>query len=234
MDSKKSIAKLREAVVSALKVLGLSRTCAVEVDGLVEGVDCRVSLSRGRVEMLCGDVMSKFADSLKKFVGDSGADVMLMAGGVCKMPAAREVVKNVGGENCWYGLECVAVDEAVVTGCCIQATLLNHSGLLSFEENESLFGLGEIGVTSLTFEAGVEGGEKVQILRQGTPMGVFCHGVVKDVQEGEGVKVFMDGKSIVSLDGVSGGDVEVAVKVGLNGAVEVCCQGANLVLEPSV
>jgi len=116
VDSKKSISKLREAVVSSLKVLGLSRTCSIEVDGLVEGVDCRVNLSRGRLEMLCGSSFSDFEEVLGSFVQESGADesvpvdVCLFAGGMCNMPAVQEMIKKVL-PDCWYGLESLSVEE---------------------------------------------------------------------------------------------------------------------------
>ncbi|GMI61437.1 hypothetical protein ScalyP_jg2956 [Parmales sp. scaly parma] len=243
VDSKKSISKLREAVVSSLKVLGLSRTCSIEVDGLVEGVDCRVNLSRGRLEMLCGSSFSDFEEVLGSFVQESGADesvpvdVCLFAGGMCNMPAVQEMIKKVL-PDCWYGLESLSVEEAVVTGCAIQATLLNHSGLLSFEENQSFLGINgsnnevtkdEITVSSLSFSAGVGDSSKTEIMAAGTPLGITCYGIVKDVKVGDKVSVFMGGdKAVALLEDLGEGDVEVSMKLNLDGTVEVGCGGVFL------
>ena len=131
-----------------------------------------------------------------------------------------------------------------MTGCSIQATLLNHSGLLSFEENQTLLGVNgmnnsndgvEIKTSSLSLEVGVEGGEKVVVVKSGTALGVTSFGVVKGVEEGKSVDVYINdgGKSICTLDGVTAGDVEVGLKINLDGSVEVNCEGASLTLAAS-
>tara|TARA_B110000305_G_scaffold227204_1_gene275625 strand:+ start:441 stop:794 length:354 start_codon:yes stop_codon:yes gene_type:complete len=115
---------------------------------------------------------------------------------------------------------------------------LNHSGLLSFEENQSFLGINgsnnevtkdEITVSSLSFSAGVGDSSKTEIMAAGTPLGITCYGIVKDVKVGDKVSVFMGGdKAVALLEDLGEGDVEVSMKLNLDGTVEVGCGGVFL------
>ena len=53
MDSKKSVAKLRLACEEAIRTLCRASTAHIMIDGLIEGIDLNMSISKPRFEMLC-------------------------------------------------------------------------------------------------------------------------------------------------------------------------------------
>ena len=166
-----------------------------------------------------------------------------MAGGVCKMPCVKDIIKKVGGPTPYYGLESLSPDEAVVTGCSIQATLLNHSGLLSFDENTSLLPINgttngdgvEISLSSFSLSIGLNEGDKTTVLPVSTPLGVTCFGTIPVADEDNTLSVFLNDeeKKICDLSGVPAGDCTVGLKVNFDGSVDVICGGTTLTLDAS-
>lgn len=134
--AKRSRGRLERACEDALRTLGQGGAgCSVVVDGLYEGLDLNVQVSRPRFDMLCGPLfrtakgmleaeMKRLADA------ENGAtfDTVLVAGNVSLMPGAAAVVDGLfppaSSAECWRGRTDVPSDEAVALGCAMHCGYL--------------------------------------------------------------------------------------------------------------
>ena len=150
LDSKKSRARLEAACEIAIRTLGRATSCHVTVDGLYEGMDLNVPVSRPRFDMLCGpalrkaEVMVKASkDTLAAAAADGGGgadggaaaaafDVVLLAGNVSLMPSVKAMVDRLfpagDGDDSpaapWRGRSDIPPDEGVAMGCARHAASL--------------------------------------------------------------------------------------------------------------
>ncbi|KAL3943247.1 MAG: hypothetical protein SGBAC_002692 [Bacillariaceae sp.] len=116
-ESKKAKAKLRRACESGLKTLVINNTVTIHVDGLYEGVDCQVMISKPK----WGHLSSKLATQAKKFLKElPEADVVLLAGNMHTWlePHAKAVFQNK-----LISSNSFDPSEAVALGCAKQAFL---------------------------------------------------------------------------------------------------------------
>ena len=146
LDSRKAKMKLERACEDAVRTLGQGGASNVTVtcDGLYEGLDLQVLVSRPRFDMLCGPTLRKARALLEASVKslaeegtgeDNGSavaphfDAVLVAGSVGLMPAATAIIDGVfkpngDGKAPWRGRAEVPADEAVALGCAVHATEL--------------------------------------------------------------------------------------------------------------
>lgn len=119
LDNKKACHRLEMACESAVRTLSRAPTVTVAVDGLYEGIDMNVPISRPRFDMLMGGILRKAEELLKKFTGEEGVefDVVLMAGNVCDMPSASNLIQKKLFPDANAGRGDVPPDEAVAIGC---------------------------------------------------------------------------------------------------------------------
>ena len=145
LDSKKAFHRLEVACESAVRTLSRAPTVTVAVDGLFEGIDMNVPISRPRFEMLMGGILRQAENLLQAFAAnESGAvdfDVVLLAGNVCDMPSVSNLIRNKLFPNANVGRGDVPPDEAVAIGCARHAASIlscdTHSrqGVKSAENN---------------------------------------------------------------------------------------------------
>mmetsp|Transcript_33602 Transcript_33602/g.61874 ORF Transcript_33602/g.61874 Transcript_33602/m.61874 type:complete len:571 (-) Transcript_33602:73-1785(-) len=119
LDSKKACHRLDMACESAVRTLSRAPTVTVAVDGLFEGIDMNVPISRPRFDMLMSGIMRKAETLLRTFTGEEAVnfDVVLLAGNVCDMPSASNLVRTKLFPNANAGRGDVPPDEAVAIGC---------------------------------------------------------------------------------------------------------------------
>jgi len=116
-ESKKAKAKLRRDCESGLKTLVINNTATIHVDGLYEGVDCQVSISKPKWDHLS----SKLATQAKKFLKElPEADVVLLAGNM--HPWLKPHAKTIF-QNKLIASSSFDPSEAVALGCAKQAFL---------------------------------------------------------------------------------------------------------------
>eukprot|EP00816_Leptocylindrus_hargravesii_P012067 CAMPEP_0196823764 /NCGR_PEP_ID=MMETSP1362-20130617/88864_1 /TAXON_ID=163516 /ORGANISM="Leptocylindrus danicus, Strain CCMP1856" /LENGTH=528 /DNA_ID=CAMNT_0042203745 /DNA_START=1 /DNA_END=1587 /DNA_ORIENTATION=+ len=139
LDSKKAVSKLQTACESAFKTLSRASTATIMCDGVYEGMDLNVSISRPRLEMLCSSSVKEARAFITDFCNDVDVDVVLAAGNVCEMPAIKSLisslfpnVKNRGNAN-------IAVDEAVVIGCTMHASWIVQNGMHKVQNPKSCY-----------------------------------------------------------------------------------------------
>ena len=122
LESKKAFHRLEVACESAVRTLSRAPTVTVAVDGLYEGIDMNVPISRPRFDMLMSGVLRQAETLLQAFVTDESGvviefDVVLLAGNVCDMPSATNLIRNKLFPNANAGRVDVPPDEAVAIGC---------------------------------------------------------------------------------------------------------------------
>ena len=124
--------KLRSACVQAAKILTTQATTQadVEADALVDGIDCRIKVTKARFDDMCVDVLKNLDSLVKESLAEdsSSETVIVLCGGGGKAPAVRAVAerwsssifpeKNNGRRHFFDP------DEAVPYGAAIQASLM--------------------------------------------------------------------------------------------------------------
>ena len=149
LDSKKAVHRLEMACESAVRTLSRAPTVTVAVDGLYEGMDMNVPISRPRFDMLMNGTMRKAETLLQTFVSDENGgvefDVVLTAGNVCDMPSANTLIRTKLFPNANGGRGDIPPDEAVAIGCARYAASIlscdthsKHGGKKTSDENHNL------------------------------------------------------------------------------------------------
>eukprot|EP00980_Cylindrotheca_fusiformis_P017772 scaffold5605_cov128-Cylindrotheca_fusiformis.AAC.13 len=114
-ESKKARAKLQRACEAGLKTLHINNTVTVHVDGLYEGIDCQVAISKPKWEHLS----SKLVSEAKKFLSElPSADLVLLSGNLHTWlkPIATSVFQDK-----LISSPSIDPSEAVALGCARQA-----------------------------------------------------------------------------------------------------------------
>lgn len=141
LESKKACHRLEMACESAVRTLSRAPTTTVAVDGLYEGMDMSVPISRPRFDMLMSATMKNAETLLQTFVGSDETtlefDAVLLAGNVCDMPAATTLIRTKLFPNANSGRGDIPSDEAVAIGCARYA-----ASILSCETHSKLGGKG--------------------------------------------------------------------------------------------
>lgn len=126
LDSKKAYHRLEIACESAVRTLSRAPTVTVAVDGLFEGIDMNVAISRPRFDMLMSGILQQAENLLQTFAGEESVafDVVLLAGNVCDMPSASNLIRTKLFPNANPGRGDVPPDEAIAIGCARYAASL--------------------------------------------------------------------------------------------------------------
>ena len=149
LESKKAVHRLEMACESAVRTLSRAPTVTVAVDGLYEGMDMNVPISRPRFDMLMNGTMRKAETLLQTFISEENGgvefDVVLTAGNVCDMPSASTLIRTKLFPNANGGRGDVPPDEAVAIGCARYAASIlscdthsKHGGKKTLDENHNL------------------------------------------------------------------------------------------------
>lgn len=118
LDSVKSHHRLEIACESAVRALSRAATTSVSIDGLYEGIDLNVPISRPRFDMMVSGLLKKAETLLQSFSEDAGKfNVVLLAGNVCDMPSAVNLIRTKLFPDASAGRGDVPPDEAIAIGC---------------------------------------------------------------------------------------------------------------------
>ena len=237
-ESTKAIGRLRVACEIAVRSLARGKTCTVEADGIMEGEDLRVPVSKPRFDMMCSSLVESGEEFIQEYIKSQKIDefqICLKAGAVCEMPSAAEMIDALFADA-WKGLANVAVDEAVAIGASIHAAMLVESGVVKVPNDIKMSLSEEIEVVdtlNIGVSRSVDGklvGDVVSIVSPGTPVGVELSRVVTGNVAGQDI-VLVDLKNkndvIAKIGDVVDGDVRVNVVVGKEGGLTIKCLGAE-------
>ncbi|CAJ1931083.1 unnamed protein product [Cylindrotheca closterium] len=171
-ESKKVKEKLRRACESGLKTLVINNTVTIHVDGLYEGVDCQVSISKPKWDHLS----SKLATQAKKFLKElPEADYVLLAGNMHPWltPHAKAIFQKKLITSSSFDPA-----EAAALGCAKQAFL----NMTAEEDSDKAPTMKvsvspvSIGIKAIIKKAAADGGEnkstdeELTMIRKGTPL----------------------------------------------------------------
>ena len=168
LESVKAHHRLEMACESAVRTLSRAPTTTVTADGLYEGIDLSVPISRPRFDMMINGILRKAETLLSSFVVEGEEfDAVLVAGNVSDMPSAIALIRTKLFPNASAGRGDVPADEAVAIGCARHAAAI-LSCVTHSKSNASGDGLGstsrEVTLCPLTIgvcliENGKENGE---------------------------------------------------------------------------
>ena len=126
-DNVRALRRLRTACERAKRSLSSSTQATIEVDGLANGIDLNLMLTRARFESLCDSEFRRAVAPLEQVLRDaemSKTDIheVVMVGGSTRIPKIRELVSQFfNGKKL---NDSVHPDEAVAYGAAVQAHIL--------------------------------------------------------------------------------------------------------------
>jgi molecular chaperone DnaK len=161
-QDKNSLQRLYEAAEKAKIELSSTQETQINlpfitaVEGQPKHLDLR--LSRSKLNELTGDLLERVVGPVKQALGDAGdtvIDHVVLVGGMTRMPAVRERVKELTGKDPHQG---VNPDEVVAVGAAIQA------GVLAGDVKDVLL----LDVTPLTLGIETKGGVMTKLIERNT------------------------------------------------------------------
>jgi len=189
-----------------------------------------MTLSRSKLEQLTDDLVQRSIDPVRKALKDAGLDKgqideIVLVGGMTRMPAVQQAVKNFFGKEPHKG---VNPDEVVALGAAIQA------GVLGGEVKDILL----LDVTPLTLSVETLGGVATPLIERNTTIPVSKSQVFSTASDGQSqVEIHVvqgerpmatDNKSLgrFILDGIPPAprgvpQIEVAFDLDANGILNV-------------
>jgi len=160
-QDKNSLQRLYEAAEKAKIELSSTQETQINlpfitaVEGQPKHLDLK--LSRSKLNELTGDLLERVVGPVKQALGDADAtiDHVVLVGGMTRMPAVREKVKELTGKDPHQG---VNPDEVVAVGAAIQA------GVLAGDVKDVLL----LDVTPLTLGIETKGGVMTKLIERNT------------------------------------------------------------------
>jgi molecular chaperone DnaK len=158
---KNSLQRLYEAAEKAKIELSTTQETSINlpfitaVDGQPKHLEMK--LSRAKLNELTADLLDRVVGPVKRALSDAGSDVdhVILVGGMTRMPAVQEKVKDLTGKDPHKG---VNPDEVVAIGAAIQA------GVLSGDVKDVLL----LDVTPLTLGIETKGGVMTKLIERNT------------------------------------------------------------------
>ena len=160
-QDKNSLQRLYEAAEKAKIELSSTQETQINlpfitaVEGQPRHLDMK--LSRSKLNELTADLLERIVGPVKQALGDAGAEIdhVVLVGGMTRMPAVRERVKELTGKDPHQG---VNPDEVVAVGAAIQA------GVLAGDVKDVLL----LDVTPLTLGIETKGGVMTKLIERNT------------------------------------------------------------------
>jgi molecular chaperone DnaK len=158
---KNSLQRLYEAAEKAKIELSSAQETQINlpfitaVEGQPKHLDMK--LSRSKLNELTAELLERIVGPVKRALGDAGAEIdhVVLVGGMTRMPAVRERVKELTGKDPHQG---VNPDEVVAVGAAIQA------GVLAGDVKDVLL----LDVTPLTLGIETKGGVMTKLIERNT------------------------------------------------------------------
>lgn len=124
--NKRAFSRLHQACERAKRALSGSTTTLLEVDALVDGIDFSLSLTRAKMEDLCGEIFRKTMQPVYTVLKDAKldktkVDEIVLVGGSTRIPKVQSLLRDYFGKELNNSIN---PDECVAYGATIQAALL--------------------------------------------------------------------------------------------------------------
>lgn len=161
----RAMRRLRTVVERAKRTLSTSTQASIDVDGIMEGQDLVLVLSRAKFESLCDSIFRKAMVPVEQVLRDakmSKSDVhdIVLVGGSTRIPRIQQLLKEYfnGKELC----QSINPDEAVAYGAAVQGAILTGA------QNSKLDQVILLDVTPLTLGVETAGGVMTPLIKRNT------------------------------------------------------------------
>jgi len=157
--------RLRNVAERAKRILSTSTQATLEVDGILEGQDLNIVLSRAKFESLCESIFRKAMEPVQQAMQDakmSKTDIhdIVLVGGSTRIPKIQQLLRDYfgGKELC----QSINPDEAVAYGAAVQGAILKGT------TSEKLDQVILLDVTPLSLGVETAGGVMTPLIKRNT------------------------------------------------------------------
>ena len=157
--------RLRNVAERAKRILSTSTQATLEVDGILEGQDLNIVLSRAKFESLCDSIFRKAMEPVQQAMTDakmSKTDIhdIVLVGGSTRIPKIQQLLRDYfgGKELC----QSINPDEAVAYGAAVQGAILKGTN------SEKLDQVILLDVTPLSLGVETAGGIMTPLIKRNT------------------------------------------------------------------
>jgi len=164
--SPRALRRLRTACERAKRTLSSGTTAMLEIDALFEGLDFNATLTRAKMEDLCGDLFRRCMTPVEQVLRDAKMSKgqvheVVLVGGSTRVPKLQQLLSEFfgGKELC----KAINPDEAVAYGATVQAAILNGD-----DKSSKLDDLLVLDATPLSLGLETAGGVMTTLLPRGT------------------------------------------------------------------
>jgi heat shock protein 1/8 len=166
MENDRAKRRLLTAAESAKRTLSTATQATVEIDSLYEGIDYSTTLTRARLEDLCGDLFRQTLTYVDQALRDaklskSQIHEVVLVGGSTRIPKVQQLLSEF-----FNGKELnksVNPDECVAFGAAVQAAILS-----GHNKDEKLNQMVLCDIASLSLGIEIAGGVMTPIVPRGT------------------------------------------------------------------
>jgi L1 cell adhesion molecule like protein len=161
----RALRRLRTVVERAKRTLSTSTQASVEVDGLADGHDFNMAITRAKFEQLCDGLFKKCIAPVEQVMRDSkysksDVDDIVLVGGSSRIPRVQQLLKEYfNGKELSQSIN---PDEAVAYGAAVQGAVL--SGVDSSKVNDIVL----LDVTPLSLGLETAGGVMTPLIKRNT------------------------------------------------------------------
>ena len=157
--------RLRTVAERAKRILSTSTQATLEVDGIMDGQDLNIVLSRAKFESICESIFRKAMEPVQQAMQDakmSKTDIhdIVLVGGSTRIPKIQQLLRDYfgGKELC----QSINPDEAVAYGAAVQGAILKGTN------SEKLDQVILLDVTPLTLGVETAGGILTPLIKRNT------------------------------------------------------------------
>ena len=161
----RALRRLRNVVERAKRTLSTSTQASIEVDGLADGHDLNIPITRAKFEQLCENLFKKCIAPVEQVMRDSKyskseVDDIVLVGGSSRIPRVQQLLREYfNGKELSQGIN---PDEAVAYGAAVQGAVL--SGVNSSKVNDIVL----LDVTPLSLGLETAGGIMTPLIKRNT------------------------------------------------------------------
>jgi L1 cell adhesion molecule like protein len=161
----RALRRLRNVAERAKRTLSTSTQATIEVDGLAEGTDLNLPITRAKFELLCDNLFKKCITPVEQVMRDSkysksDVDDIVLVGGSSRIPRVQQLLREFfNGKELSQSIN---PDEAVAYGAAVQGAVL--SGVNSSKVNDIVL----LDVTPLSLGLETAGGIMTPLIKRNT------------------------------------------------------------------